>query len=326
MYDMHYDLLTILYYNLKKGNKYSDSNKLIRDCKAIYKDSIRYRNITGGIINLFFMSPEEMYNELDITKEEILNVKKMFKQSIVYLEYMKKIGVIPKDIDFIYSIEGCDYLNSYKDLEELYELGLRSIIPVWNNKNKFASGNRSDTGLTEEGIKLIEKAIELGIIVDVSHANKKSFNDILDIIEKYNDYNLIASHSNVKTLCNRDRNLDDDDLIRLKDMKGYIGLFTNGNFLSLNNEKLLYSKRSIEYVKHLDYLINKIGFPTDRILVSTDDMNFHPDSRYHHLEAFHIDKIAHDLHTTISSNFDEDLAYKIMIENPRRIIKKVKQK
>ena len=324
MYDMHYDLLTILYYNFKKNNKHADLNKLIKDCKIRYNSNYKQDNIIGGIVNLYFTSIDEMYNELGISKEETLSVKKMFKQSIVYLDYMKNIGVIPKNIDFIYSIEGCDYLDSYKDLEELYELGLRSILPVWNNKNKFASGNRSNNGITEEGIKLIEKALELGIIIDVSHANIQSFNDILDVVEKHNDYTLIASHSNVRKLCNRDRNLDDKQLTRLKDLGGYIGLFTNGNFLSLNNKELLYSKRAAEYIKHLDYLINKIGFSTDKIIVSTDDMNYHPDNSYHKLEAFPIKDIATNLHKTIAKNFNDELANKILIENPKKLIKKVK--
>lgn len=321
MYDMHYDLLTILYYNFKKNNKYADMNKLISDCKKIYNN-----NIIGGIVNLFFMSYDEMYNEIGITKDEVVDVKLMFKKSIIYLEYLKTIGVIPKDIDFIYSIEGCDYLKSVLDLEELYQLGLRSILPVWNNKNKYASGNRSDSGITSEGVELISKAIELGIIVDVSHANNKSFHDILDVVEKYDDYTLLASHSNIKKLCNRDRNLDDDQLIRLRDMNGYISLFTNGNFLTVDNKNMPYWQRQDMYLRHLDYLINKIGISSDKILVATDDMNFHPDVSYHKLEAFPIKDISRELYKLISKNYDEELANKIMIDNPRRIITKVRKK
>lgn len=36
MYDAHYDLLTILYFRMKQGNKYQDIDKLIRDLKQIY--------------------------------------------------------------------------------------------------------------------------------------------------------------------------------------------------------------------------------------------------------------------------------------------------
>ncbi|MEE3343210.1 MAG: membrane dipeptidase [Bacilli bacterium] len=320
MYDMHYDLLTILYYVFEKRSL-SHLYKLIGDCRDIYNKD----NIIGGIINLYFMTYNEMFEELGITKEEINNIPLMLKKSIGYLKYLKDIDVIPKDVDFIYSIEGCDYLKGADDLDELYELGLRSIVPVWNNKNKFASGNRSLDGITKEGIELISKAIELGMIVDVSHANKKSFNDILDVLEKYNDYLLLASHSNVRSICDRDRNLDDEQLYRLRDMNGYISLFTNGNFLTSDNKNKSYKERQDMYLKHLDYLINKIGFSDDKLLVATDDMNFHPDKSYHNLEAFNINSVASDLFKVISKNYDDELANKIMINNPKKLINKVKR-
>ena len=323
MYDMHYDLLTILYYNLTKNNKYQNINKLIDDCKKIYNN-----NITGGIINLYFMSKKEMLDELDIKEEELQDVVKMFKKSIEYLDIFKEKNIIQKNIDFIYSIEGCDFLKDEKELEKLYQLGLRSILPVWNNKNKFGSGIRTNEGITKEGIKLIKKAIELGIIIDISHANEQTFYDIINITkeekEKGKNPILMASHSNVKTLCNRKRNLDDLQLEKLKEEDGYIGLFTNGNFLSLNNKNFNYQKRQEEYLKHLKYIIEKIGFSQDKILISTDDMNFHPDSSYHNIEAFPIETIKKDLYSIITKEYDRKTAKKIMKDNPQRLINKIK--
>lgn len=71
MYDMHYDLLTILYFNLKNNNKLSNQDKLINDCIKIYNN-----NVLGGIIDLYFMSQNEMLDELGITREELQDVKK----------------------------------------------------------------------------------------------------------------------------------------------------------------------------------------------------------------------------------------------------------
>ena len=124
MYDMHYDLLTILYFNFKENNPLAKKEDTMNMLKKIYDN-----NVLGGFINLYFMSAEEMKEELGIEKEEILDVSLMFKKSIEYLEMLKG-KVIPEDINFIYSIEGCDYLKDENDLEEIYDLGLRSILPV----------------------------------------------------------------------------------------------------------------------------------------------------------------------------------------------------
>ncbi len=321
MYDMHYDLLTILYFNMMKNNKFANKEKLIKDLRKIYRQD----NVLGGLINLYFMTPSEMKEELDISLEEMKDIKKMFSKSIQFLNRMKDAGVIPITTNFIYSIEGCDYIDSMKTLKELYHLGLRSILPVWNHQNQYGSGNRSESGLTEKGKELIEKAIELGIIIDVSHANQQTFDDILKVYQAKRKENsiIIASHSNVRTLCDRNRNLTDQQLRQLKEVNGYIGLFTNGNFLSKNNEKLSYHKRQIQFLKHLDYLINIIGYDIDKIVLATDDMNFNPDESYHHLEAFSIENIGIEIYQLIANQYGESIARKITRENTEHIIMQV---
>lgn len=321
MYDMHYDLLTILYYNLKLNNPKADKNKLVNDLLKLHSGMIK-----GGIINLYFMSEEEMLEELGITKEETNDVINMFKTSIEYFKKYKSCGLISTDSDYIYGIEGCDYLKDINDLETLYKLGLRSIIPVWNNENKFGSGYKSNKGLTDLGIKLIEKAIELGIIIDVSHANEKTFYDIINVIEKNNNknINLIASHSNVKTLCDRKRNLTDEQLKTLKEHNGYIGLFTNGNFISDDNKNLSHSQRIKRFLEHLKYIIEEIQFDTKKIIVSTDDMNFHPDSSYHNLETYPLSQIYQKLYMSIYKQYGQNIASNILINNSKELILKVK--
>ena len=145
MFDMHYDLLTILYFNYKKNNPLGNPQKFIEDCKRIYHDD----NIMGGIVNLYFESPSEMKAELGIDEDELKDVKKMFKTSTELFNELQAAGIIPNG-EFIFGIEGCDYLKDEKDLKHLYNMGLRSILPVWNNQNKFGSGIRGDifTGKT----------------------------------------------------------------------------------------------------------------------------------------------------------------------------------
>jgi len=318
MYDMHYDLLTILYMN-NTNNKFANKNKLIEDLKKMYNN-----NIIGGIINLYFMNEKEMLDELDITKKE-LNVNEMFRKSIQILNNYKDKNIIPKNIDYIYGIEGCDYIENIEDLDYLYKLGLRSIIPVWNNKNKYGSGFKSDIGLTKEGINLIKKAIDLGIIIDVSHANEKTFDDILNIVSeerKYKKIYLIASHSNLKTLCNRERNLTDKQILKLKQTDGYIGLFTNSNFTSLNRN-LSYKQRRTNFINHLKYLIEILKFDYKKIIISTDDMNFSPDINYHNLETYKLENIYSLIRKDIENNFSKEIADAVLVENSKNLIKQI---
>ena len=61
------------------------------------------------------------------------------------------------------SIEFKDYSEDIEDtdeLETLFNLGLRNILLVWNNPNKYGSGNVSTYGLTDEGREFDPEAKE----------------------------------------------------------------------------------------------------------------------------------------------------------------------
>jgi len=315
MYDMHYDLLTNIYFNLIKKTKNKEQIK--NDLIKIYKKD----NIIGGIINLYFMTNEEMKKELSISINEMKNIKYMFSKSINLLQQLKKENIIPSSTKFLYGIEGCDYVE-ISDLKYLYDNGLRSVILTWNHKNKYGSGYRTDEGLSILGKKFIKTALELGIIIDVSHANQKTFNDILDTYEKYKTKNsiIIASHSNVKQICNNERNLTDQQLIRLKNVGGYIGLFTNSKFLSNDFERLNYEERKKMFLKHLDYIINNIKFDVNKILISTDDMDFHPDNSYYNRKIFLLENAYKELFEIILNKYNSTVAYKILKENALKLI------
>lgn len=322
MFDVHYDLLTILYFNFMKNNKYADSKKCIKDINKIYRED----NIMGGIIDLYFMNQNEMFEDLDIHKDEFINVVDMFKKSINILNDLKKKNIIPKFTKFLYSIEGCDYINSTYELETLYNLGLRSILLTWNNENKYGSGYKSNKGLTNEGKAFIKKAIDLGIIIDLSHANENTFNDIYGIIKKEKDRKkdvlVIASHSNCRNICDRKRNLSDEQLIKLKEIDGYIGLFSHSDFLSTNFEINSKKERKEKYVEHINHVL-ELGFNPNRILLSTDDMNFEPNVIYHGSETFNLENAKDEVQQLLIENFDEKFANKLMYENFLEIFNRV---
>ena len=128
MYDLHYDLLTYIYMNR------NNINKVKRHCKRIFKN-----NITGGIFNLFYMSKQEMKKELGVKSEKI----EVIENLKIVKDIIDQNKLIPANIDYVFGIEGLDYLKSIDDIDTLYDLGLRSVNPVWSNENKFGGGIRS---------------------------------------------------------------------------------------------------------------------------------------------------------------------------------------
>lgn len=313
MFDAHYDLLTIAYVcYLKK-----DFTKLKE-----YSSYFNSNNVTGLIANLYFMSKEEMLKELhpNYYKEDI-SVLEMFKIAKKYCE-----KYLDNNIKIIYSIEGCDYIKDTLELKELYEEGLRSIILTWNNENKYGSGNRSTKGLTFLGKKFIKYAIDLGIGIDLSHANKKTFYDIIDIIkeEKAKGKQIVcyASHSNARKLCDRNRNLDDKQILAIKDVDGLIGIFSHKNFVT---DKKSIDDYSITYLNQITYVIEKIK-DIHSVMLSTDDMAFQSDydNSYLLYPIFNYSKVYEQVKSLLKQRYNEQEIKLLLFDNANgKIIKQL---
>lgn len=106
-------------------------------------------------------------------------------------------------------------------------------------------------------VKLINK---LGIILDVSHLNEKSFWDVY----KTSDKPFIASHSNARSLCDVPRNLWDDQIKAIGERDGLIGINAFNEFIHLDPEK-----RTVDFlINHLEHIINLIGI--ERVALGFD--------------------------------------------------------
>lgn len=296
MIDTHYDLLSIAYVAYLKN----DYSYLEYISKYFHSN-----NVCGVIANLYFMSKEEMAKELHSSYyQEDVSVLDMFVKAKEVLD-----TYLP-DIDILYSIEGADFIKDCRELERLSEAGLDCLLIAWNTKSKYASGNRSDQGLTVDGKALLRKAIDLGIGIDLSHANETSFNDIIDIIKQEKklgkDIVVYASHSNSRSLCPVRRNLMDYQLEKIKEVNGQVGLLANRNFVVFGPEKELVSQkqkedRFLEHVKHVASIVGK-----DNVMIATDDMNFcsDADSEYGEVAIFDYDKVASCVALTLSKEYD----------------------
>ena len=314
MVDAHYDLLSICYVCYLK-NDYTLIEQI--------KEEIEKSGVKCIFANLYFMSKEEMINELhkDYYNENV-SILEMFKISKNILE-----KYLP-NIDFIYSIEGCDYLD-IDDLDELYNEGLRSILLVWNCENKYGSGNRTNKGLTKEGIKFLNKAIDLGIGIDLSHANKPTFYGMIEVIkenqQKGKEVVCYASHSNSRTLCDRPRNLDDNQLKKIKEVNGLVGLLSNRNFVT-DNYNLSKEEQKEEYLKLITYVEKLIG--NSNIFLSTDDMRFYGelDPVYYELPIFDYSNIAKEIEDVLRKHYNKKNIEDIMYNNAyTKIITKLKK-
>ena len=100
----------------------------------------------------------------------------------------------------IIGLEGADPLEGQAEhLRHFYDLGVRLVIPAWDDNAFSGSSAGPGDGLTAEGFELIELCQELGVMVDVSHASDAAFEQIRRIVRGP----FVASHSNCRALSPR---------------------------------------------------------------------------------------------------------------------------
>ena len=123
-------------------------------------------------------------------------------------------------------------------LQQYYDLGARYITLAHNGHNDIAdsAAPRVDLGdmpsehdgVSPFGVDVIAEMNRLGIMVDVSHISKDAMLDALRLSRAP----VIASHSSTRALANHPRNLDDEQLLALRDNGGVMQAVALGSFVS----------------------------------------------------------------------------------------------
>lgn len=131
------------------------------------------------------------------------------------------------------SIEGAEVFgDSLERLRELRRRGVRLCALTWNHENLLAYPHcaQGHRGLKPFGWECVREMEALGVAVDVSHLGEGGFWDLVFHAAKPP----MASHSCCRTLCEKTRNLTDDQIRALIECGGWIGVnfytaFINGS-------------------------------------------------------------------------------------------------
>ncbi len=123
-------------------------------------------------------------------------------------------------------------------MQTYHDLGARYFGLVHNGHNDIADSasprpNLGDApaehgGLSAFGAEVVAEANRLGMMLDVSHASRAAMLDTLRLSRAP----VIASHSSVRALADNPRNLDDEQLLALRDNGGVVQTVALGAFVS----------------------------------------------------------------------------------------------
>ncbi|HEX9372551.1 MAG TPA: dipeptidase [Roseiflexaceae bacterium] len=184
------------------------------------------------------------------------------------LEACLRNGVLAAILHF----EGAEAIDpDLNALEVFYQAGLRSLGPVWSRPNAFGHGvpfafprsPDAGPGLTDAGRRLVRACNRLGIMIDLSHLNEQGFWDVA----KLSDAPLVATHSNVHTICPSSRNLTDRQLDAIRESDGMVGLNFAVGFLREDGKNEADTPIDL-MARHIDCLVERIG--VDRVGFGSD--------------------------------------------------------
>lgn len=147
-------------------------------------------------------------------------------------------------------------------LDALYEFGLRVLQLTYNTQNEVGAGcaERSNGGLTNFGVILIERLNQLGIIVDTGHCGRQTTIDAC----QFSKHPVIASHTGVEQLHHHMRCKSDEEIKAIADTGGVTGVFAMPWFIHEDP-----NHTTIDHVlDHIDYIVRLVG--VDHVGIGTD--------------------------------------------------------
>ena len=175
-----------------------------------------------------------------------------------------KIGVI-------IGVQNSNHFISPDDVALFYNLGQRVSQLTYNSRNMIGNGSteRMDGGISDFGVKIIEKMNEVGMAVDVSHCGDQTTLDAFDISKKP----VLITHSNVRALAPGHPRCKTDEAIKKMAKNGSVMGITGVRMFVKNDEPTTLADLldQFDYVRDL-VGSEHLGLGSDIDLYGYDDM------------------------------------------------------
>lgn len=116
---------------------------------------------------------------------------------------------------------GLDITN----VKKFYDLGGRYMSLAHNGHSQLSDSNTGEAeddwlhnGLSDLGKEVVAEMNRLGMMIDISHPSKEAIKQMIALSKAP----VIASHSSARALCDHSRNLDDEQLLWVKENGGVV--------------------------------------------------------------------------------------------------------
>ncbi|MDT9599824.1 dipeptidase [Sphingosinicella rhizophila] len=161
--------------------------------------------------------------------------------------------------------QNCPADGKLENIDLFHELGIRQMQLTYNERNLLGDGatERTNSGLSDFGVAVVERMNELGIMVDTSHSAWATCADAI----KFSKKPPIFSHTECHAISQHPRNKPDELIKALAAKGGVMGLTTVGPMVT-NDPIPATMDRFLDHVDHVVKLVgvNHVGFGTDTLI------------------------------------------------------------
>ena len=191
-------------------------------------------------------------------------------------------------VGILIGVQNSEHFRTTADVDAFLALGQRVSQLTYNTRNRIGDGSteRTNAGLSDFGVAIVDRMNTVGMAVDVSHSGDQTTLDACTLSKKP----VLFTHSNARALNPKHPRCKTDEAIRaMAKSGGVMGITGVRNFVK-NSEPTTIE----DFLNHYDHVaklvgIEHLGIGSDIDLDGYDDM---PPEDYKQLKAGYKDSYA----------------------------------
>ncbi|ETN95467.1 dipeptidase [Zhouia amylolytica] len=220
---------------------------------------------------------EKAYNNAISKFEAIHRLTEIIAPDKIELAYnsddVRRIHDAGKKVAMIGIENGYPVGMDISNVKKFYDLGGRYMSLSHQGHSQLCDSNTGEendewlhNGLSELGREVVSEMNKYGMMIDVSHPSKESMKQMIELTKAP----IIASHSSSRALCNHSRNLDDEQLMWLKENGGVVQTVAFSSYVNTEKHEAFQEQAKAIY----DDVAKEMNFTT----VGWDSVRKMPDS------------------------------------------------
>jgi membrane dipeptidase len=195
------------------------------------------------------------------------------------LDRVKRSG----KVGILLGVQNSEHFRTPADVDAFHALGQRVSQLTYNARNMIGDGSteRTDTGLSDFGVSIVERMNQVGMAVDVSHCGERTSIDACEVSKKP----VLITHSNARALNPRHPRTKSDEAIRaMAKTGGVMGITSVRMFVKAEEPTTV--EDMLDHYAHVAKLVGveHLGVGSDIDLDGYDDM---PPEENKKLRAFY---------------------------------------